>query len=171
MIICKVFEFSFCDVRPEYKKRLMIGPFKLYEGAEEYPCSSLLPPFCFSGHSFLSLYDDDFVERAVAVYSDKNGFFREYSPCWRLRVLTAAATDVDNLVLEINYSYRYAVDGDDGCVTAMQRLPLREMNVVTCGVGHKLPDARLYTYYGDEGVPFSIVCLCFTLPSRDFRPL
>ena len=171
MIVCRVLEFSFCDVLPEYKKQMVIGPFRLHGVVEERTLSTLLPPYSSSQNAFFSFYPDGFVDAAVAVYSDKSGFYRESPPCWRLRVTTSAATDVNDLVLEINYSYRYGDDGNDGLVTAMQRLPLRAMNVAACRVGHNLPEALLYTHRADECVPFSIVCICFVLSGHDFRPL
>ena len=171
VIVCRVLEFSFRDVLPEYRRQMMIGPFRLHGVVEERTLSTLLPPYSSSQSAFSSFYTDGFVDTSVAVYSDKSGFFRESPSCWRLRVATSAATDVDDLVLEINYSYRYGDEGGSGLVTAMQRLPLRAMNVTACRVGHNLPEALLYTHYADECVPFSIVCLCFVLSGDDFRPL
>ncbi len=171
VIVCRVLEFSFCDVLPEYKRQMVIGPFRLHGVVEGRTLSTLLPPYSSSQNAFYSFYPDGFVDAAVTVYSDKGGFFRESSPCWRLRVTTTADTAVDDLVLEINYSYRYGDDGNDGMVTAMQRLPLRAMNVAAYRVGHNLPEALLYTHYADECVPFSIVCLCFVLSGNEFRPL
>lgn len=168
----KILEFSFCNISSDIKRKIMIGPFRLYGGADEHTYSSLLPPFCSSASNFLPLYSDGIVDATVTMYSDKIGFFAEHSPCWRLRVMTAADTDVENLILEVNYSYYYEDSGgNNGYVKAMQRLPLRMMNVSTHSLGRNFPESLLYSFYGDESVPFSIVCLCFTFPKGDFYSL
>ena len=167
--VYRMLEFFFCDVRPEHKKRMMIGPFRLYGAVGEYECATLLPPFCSPLNNFSSICFDGAVDASVAVYSDRMGFFREYSPCWRLRVVTAAATEVDSLVLEVNYSYRYGDDGNDGFVTAMQRLPLCGFS--TFAGGECASGVRLCSFAADDSLPFSIVCLFFTHRRSDFRPL
>ncbi len=170
-VICRVLEFSFCDVRPELKKQMMIGPFRLHGVPEKYTCSSLLSPFCSSANAFSPFYDDGFVDKVVSMYSDKVGFFRKHSPCWRLRVLTTAVTDIDNLILEVNYSYYYEGDGNNGSVRAMQRLPLRAMEVSACRTESGVPEALFYCYYGDDSMPFSVLCVCFMLPDDNYYPL
>lgn len=170
-LICRVLEFSFCDARPNIKNRIMIGPFRLLGIAEEYTCSSLLPPFCSSVNNFSSFYADGIIDASVAMYSDKRGFSRKYPPCWRLRVTTTMAEDIENIILEVNYSYSYDDDVGSGFVKAMQRLPLRQMDVSSCGVGPAPNDALLFRYYGDENVPFTIMCICFALPNSNFYPL
>lgn len=149
----------------------MIGPFRLLGIAEEYTCSLLLPPFGSSANGFSPFYADGIIDVSVAMYSDKRGFLWEYSPCWRLRVMTTVAADVEDFILEVNYSYSYDDDGESGFVRAMQRLPLRQMDVSSCSTGRVPNDALLYRYYGDDSVPFSIVCYYFTLPNSSFYPL
>ena len=167
--VYRMLEFFFCDVRPEHKKRMMIGPFRLHGAVGEYTCASLLPPFCSPLNGFPTFVADEFGDASVAVYSDRLGFFREHSPCWRLRVLTNVATEVDSLVLEVNYSYRYGDEGNDGFVTAMQRLPL--CGFYAFGAGQSAPEVRLCSFPADDSLPFSIVCLLFTHRLGDFRPL
>ena len=167
--VCRMLEFFFCDVRPEHKKRMMIGPFRLYGAVGEYECATLLPPFCSPLNGFPAFSTDEFGDASVAVYSDRLGFFREHSPCWRLRVLTNVATEIDSLVLEVNYSYCYGDDGNDGFVTAMQRLPLCGFSAF--GAGQSAPEVRLCSFPADDSLPFSIVCLLFTHRLGDFRPL
>ena len=168
---CRVLEFYFCDARPEVKKQMMVGPFRLLGVPEKYTCFSLLlPPFSSSICGISSYYTDGFTDTVVAMYSDKRGFFREYSPCWRLRIATNIAINVDNLMLEVNYSYYYD-DGNKGFVKAMQRLPLRTMAVSACMADCDVPETLLYSCRGDENMPFSIVCLSFMLPINKYYPL
>ena len=168
-INCRVLEFSFFNARPDVKKYIMIGPFRLLGTVEEYTYSQLFSPFCSSIYNFSPLYADGFIDTSVAMYSDKRGFFVEHPPCWRLRVVTSSVTNVENLILEINYSYCYDDDRGSGYVKAMQRLPLQTMTATTCGVGRNLCETILYS--SDESVPFSIVCVCYTLSKRNFYPL
>lgn len=168
-INCRVLEFSFFNARPDVKKRIMIGPFRLLGIDEEYTCSMLLPPFASSINSLASFYTNGFVDASVAMYRDEIGFFTEYSPCWRLQVTAPSSANVENLILEINYSYYYDDDRGSGYVKAMQRLPLRAMGATTCRVGRNLSEIILYN--SDESVPFSIVCLCYILSKRNFYPL
>lgn len=163
-INCRVLEFSFFNARPDVKKRIMIGPFRLLGIDEEYTCSVLLPPFASSINSLASFYTNGFVDASVAMYRDEIGFFTEYSPCWRLQVTAPSSANVENVILEINYSYFYDEGGCSGFVKAMQRLSLRAMEVSVHGVGNSFQDRSVYSYRADENVPFSIVCLCFTLP-------
>ena len=164
----KVLEFSFCNARSEIKEQMLLGPFRLHGVVEEYTCCLLLPPFCSSVNNFQSLYSDGFVDAAVAMYSDRRGFFAEHSPCWRLRVMTTAGADVENIILEVNYSYFYEdAGGNSGFVEAMQRLPLRAMAKIE---GDGVRGTTFY-YHGDDSVPFSVVCLCFASPPGKFYPL
>ena len=170
-IKCRVLEFSFCDARSDAKRSMMIGPFRLLGVAEEHIYSQLLPPFGSSLKTLAPYYADGFMDASVAMYYDKLGFFEECQPCWRLRVVTPAATDVQNLILEVNYSYCYDDASGSGYVKAMQRLPLRAMDAVVCGVGRNLNGAMLLRHCSDDSVPFSIVCLSFMLPKENFHPL
>ena len=170
-INCRVLEFYFCDARPDVKRSIIIGPFRLLGVAEEYVCSLLLPPFGSALHSYAPYYADGIIDASVVMYSDKMGFFMQHSPCWRLRVITPISANVENIILEVNYSYCY----DDGCcsgyVKAMQRLPLRAMDAMEYRVGGNSNGTMLYRYNGDDSVPFSIVCLSFMLPKGNFHPL
>ena len=167
--ICRVLEFYFCDARTDVKCRMTIGPFRLHGIAEEYTCSMLLPPFASSINSLASFYTNGFVDASVAMYRSEIGFFTEYSPCWRLQVTAPSSANVEDVILEINYSYYYDDDRGSGYVKAMQRLPLRAMGATTCRVGRNLSEIILYN--SDESVPFSIVCLCYILSKRNFYPL
>jgi hypothetical protein len=162
--ICRVLEFYFCDARTDVKRRMTIGPFRLHGIAEEYTCSMLLPPLASSINSLTSFYTNGFIDASVAMYRGEIGFFTEYSPCWRLQVTAPSSANVEDVILEINYSYFYDEGGCSGFVKAMQRLPLRAMEVSVHGVGNSFQDRSVYSYRADENVPFSIVCLCFTLP-------
>lgn len=170
-LICRVLEFSFCDARPDVKRSIMIGPFRLLGVAEEYIYSQLLPPFGSSLNTLTPYYADGLMDVSVAMYSDKLGFFEEHQPCWRLRVVTPAVADIQNLILEVNYSYCYDDANGSGYVNAMQRLPLRAMEVSVHGVGSTLRETSFYRYSNDDTLPFSIVCLSFMLPEKKFYPL
>lgn len=170
-INCRVLEFYFCDARPDVKRRIMIGPFRLLGIAEEYTCSLLLPPFGSSTNSLAPFYADGNIDASVAMYSDKIGFFVQHSPCWRLRVIIPASANAENIILEVNYSYCYDDGASSGYVKAMQRLPLRAMDATACRVGRGVNGAVLCRNYSDESVPFSIICLGFTLKEENFYPL
>ena len=170
-INCRVLEFSFYDARPDVKHSVMIGPFRLLGVAEEYVCSLLLPPFGSSLRSIAPYCSDGFMDASVAMYYDKLGFFEECQPCWRLRVVTPAPADIQNLILEVNYSYCYDDASGSGYVNAMQRLPLRAMDAAGHRAGGNRSGAVLYRYNGDDSVPFSIVCLSFLLAGEEFYPL
>ncbi len=168
-INCRVLEFSFCDARSDVKKRIMIGPFRILGTAEEYICSLLLPPFGSLTNSFSPFYPDGIIDASVTMYSDKQGFFAEHPPCWRLRVVAPATVEIENIILEVNYSYCFDNGSGSGIVKAMQRLPLRSMDVTTFSTGRNLCEKILYK--SDESVPFSIVCVCYILSKRTFSPV
>ena len=170
-IDCRVLDFFFCDVSSDIIKHMVIGPFRLHGIAEECTCTMLLPPFCTPANNFLNYLGDSYVSASVAMYSDKIGFFKEYSPCWRLRVVTAADVDVGNLFLEVNYSYNFDDKGNVGFVQAMQRIPITVTTVSSYGVEHNIPEILFYGCSCDDSLPFSIVCLCFPLSNREFYPL
>ena len=161
---CTVMEFLFSDVSENVKDEVMIGPIRVIGVDDMHTLSSFVAPYksLFNNFMTFNVNDGGTTEDVVTIYSDKCGFFVEYSPCWRFYVVTSGQISVDELLLEINYSYFYESDTDSGFMKCMERLPLSEANL------YSMDRMSCKYVFDDENLPFSIICICFSMQYSNF---
>ena len=138
----------FTDTHDNVDGNIQLGPFRLIGADESITLTSIAAPFCSYLAGQTTLNRSTTIDATIAMYSDRQGFSKEYPPCWRI-FATTTQVELENIELEINYSYRYNSAGGSTYVEGMQRIPLQETVITT-----------------NAEFPFTIYCIRLPMPQK-----
>lgn len=138
----------FSDTRPEVEGHIQLGPFRLIGTDETITLTSIAAPYCSYLTGQTTLTRSTTIDATIAMYSDRQGFSREHPPCWRI-FATTANVELENIELEINYSYYCNSTNGSSHIEGMQRIPLKETIIS-----------------GNEELPFTIYCIRLPMPQK-----
>jgi hypothetical protein len=138
----------FTDTHDKVEGNIQLGPFRLIGADESITLTSIAAPYCSYLTGQATLNRSTTIDTSIAMYSDRQGFSKEYPPCWRI-FATTTQVELENIELEINYAYSYNSTGGSTYIEGMQRIPLQE-SIITTG----------------EEFPFTIYCIRLPMPQK-----